>query len=321
MEIHLKINLSSNRKSGTLKRMPDFFNYIDNYIEHLFNEGRYSCFRNTKAFRRNLSQFVEGKSIDIRNISAQFIDDFRHFLSFSIGNSHNTIVEKLKVFSLLIDGYCAEYKVLSYHNPFDDYKISRKQTQRAFLTKEEIEIIMSLHLKENSNMALSRELFYIECFTGLRISDILCLKWNNYTGDSLSLTIRKTGQHISIPLTHRVKKIIESHRSLFSGGNDYIFPVLPIDVDCSSSIDSSKAIASATTLIDTHIKKIALRAGLSKKVTSHTGRHSFASMLIEEGATIFDIKELLGHQDVRVTQVYTHMVDVRKKNVMKMLDY
>lgn len=61
-------------------------------------------------------------------------------------------------------------------------------------------------------------------------------------------------------------------------------------------------------------------AGISKKVSTHVGRHTFATLLMSKGASIYEVKELLGHRDVKVTQVYTHLLDTRKQELVTMLD-
>lgn len=315
MQIILNFNFT--RKSD-VRKAPDFFCWTDEYICRLRAEGSYSSYRSTRALKRKLSLFLKGGRIDIKSVDGKFLSSFCEYLRFEIGNSHNTIVESLKLLHKLIDTYCRQYDISNA--AFGDFHLSREQSGRLYLSETEIKAIMALSIPLKSKLHVSRDIFFIECNTGLRISDILLLRWSAFDGDSLNLNMRKTGKFIHIPLTTRAKKLISSYRTLLSAPEDFIFPVLRQDSINGSRFDDSKAIASATTLVNNHLKRLAALAGIDKNISSHTGRHTFATMLINKGASIYDIKELLGHGDVKVTQVYTHLSDERKKSAIALID-
>jgi site-specific recombinase XerD len=68
------------------------------------------------------------------------------------------------------------------------------------------------------------------------------------------------------------------------------------------------------------IKKSAFKAGITKRVTTHTLRHNFATHLLEDGYDIRTIQELLGHSSLRTTMIYTHVAKKNKLGVKSPLD-
>jgi integrase len=89
-------------------------------------------------------------------------------------------------------------------------------------------------------------------------------------------------------------------------GWQYLFPSMKLSLDPASRCLRRHHIDAST--INKFIKKASLRAGIEKHVTSHTLRHSFATHLLESGADIRTVQEQLGHQDVKTTEIYTHVL-------------
>ena len=74
-------------------------------------------------------------------------------------------------------------------------------------------------------------------------------------------------------------------------------------------------------MINKRIKRIAKLAGINKTISTHIGRHSFATMLLTNKVDLPVIQELLGHHDVKVTQIYAKVVSKRKEEAINALNF
>lgn len=321
----VSITVTDYKKSG-ITSMPDFFSFCEERLCTLSAQGRYSSLRSVRALLRKLSKFTCGKRIRLKDIDAVFLHRFEEYLIHVAGNSHNTVVETMKAFSKLVSDYIQTFSESGAGwpdrrtNPFETLNLTRCSTSREFLLEEEFERIMALRIPAGSPDYHARNLFLMECQTGLRISDLLLLRWGSVRNGAITLVMQKTRYSVSIPLTRRAMLVLDSYRNLFSLDDCLVFPNLRSDIDFSDSIAVSKAICSATGMINKRLKSLAVRAGIKKNISSHTGRHSFATMLITKGASIYDVKELLGHRDIKVTQIYAHITDSRKQSAIALLE-
>ena len=282
-------------------------------LQKLKAEGRYSCYRNTRATLRKFSCYLGGKQVAANRVTPEMMRGFQTFLLEKIGNSHNTMVENVKILASLLEE--AGIK----DNPCHHLSLTREQTRRNYLLEDEIERMMALRLRSESEMAAARDIFFVECRTGLRISDLLQLRWCDYDGSYIRIRMQKTHKEVEIPVATAVAQVLARYRTIFSHEQDHVFPFLQDFQPATDGFSVSRSLVYATSRINLQLKKMAVRAGINKSLSTHMGRHTFATLLLDKGATIYEIKELLGHQDVKVTQVYAHLLERRKRELVERL--
>jgi integrase len=175
--------------------------------------------------------------------------------------------------------------------------IKKPDIQREYLTFEEIEKLIKARCP-NVNV---REAFLFSCFTGLRYSDILNLKWQNIIDGVLEFRQRKTGIMEYLPLSKTAQDILDSKRGDEHKEDDSVF-----------NLPSKYSVWN-------NIKIWIGNAGINKRVSFHTARHTFATLSLTSGVDLYTVSKLLGHKDISTTQIYAKIIDSRKREAVDLL--
>lgn len=192
------------------------------------------------------------------------------------------------------------------HNPselLEAPKIGYKLPQ--VLSVEEIDRILSVI--DVSTVEGSRNYAIIETLysCGLRISELTSLKFSNLYFDEGFIRVEGKGSKqrlvpISETAIQKIKNYLQ-HRQLINirrGSEDVLFV---------STHGRSAGSMLSRSMIFQFIKEYAELAGIKKEISPHTFRHSFATHLLERGANIRVIQEMLGHEKITTTEIYTHI--------------
>lgn len=186
---------------------------------------------------------------------------------------------------------------------------------------------MDLDYMEDDKRYEVRQIFLFESLTGIRIGDILKLKWRNYRRRRLDFVTTKTDTPINLKLGDSVMEIIRvrirRNKNKNNGElnpNDYIFNILNVDIDKASEKSIVDSVKAATALINKYLKLIAVDAKIKKNLSTHVGRQSFATLLISSGVDIYTVSKLLGHTNVKTTQIYADVEQVIQDQAMDVFD-
>ena len=233
--------------------------------------------------------------LPIKEVTSGLLDDFEHFLRMKKSCANNAAVRYMRSVKNIMQ-YALAHRWID-RDPFIGKKYQRTYNERQFLTETELRIIMSLDFTELPRLEIVRDTFLFCCFTGLAFCDVKALMTFDITTDDSGHTwIRKarakTGEMSIIPMLeiplHIVRKYRE-HPTVVSTG-----VALPV-------ITNQK--------MNAYLKEIADLAGIKKHLTTHVARHTFASMSLCNHVSIEVISKMLGHSDIRTTQIYAKMQD------------
>ena len=220
----------------------------------------------------------------------------------------------------LISGIRSFYRFLIYKD-----KISQDPTELLeapkiglrlpeVLTVNEIDRIFAAVDLSKPEGQRNRAIIEVLYGSGLRVSELINLKLSNiYFDENYMLVEGKGSKQRLVPLSEESVKQIGFWRldrnklDIKKGNEDYLFL---------NRLGSRLTRA----MIFTIVKDLCVVAGIKKNVSPHTFRHSFATHLLETGTDIRFIQELLGHNSIKTTQIYTHITDVQKWNIKSPLD-
>jgi integrase len=193
-------------------------------------------------------------------------------------------------------------------NPFFSFKLKSGNPSRTRLTEEEIEIFKKFKLPENTLIWHVRNTFMFAFYcAGIRVSDLLTLKWNNIQNGRLIYQMLKTGKIHSLKLTEQSRKILNYYGPKEPG--EYVFPFFSSISDYTEPMFLHNQISAKTALINKYLKTIAKKAEINKNISTHTARHSFADIARKKINNIYNLSKTLGHSDLKITEAYLASFD------------
>jgi len=173
-------------------------------------------------------------------------------------------------------------------------RIKYHQSKREFLTEKEL-----IQLKNtNTNHEDYKNAFIFGCFTGLRFVDLYNLKFSDIHEGKLTIKQSKTKEIVTMLLHDNAVDIIERQRKRST-----------------SKIFNLKSYKAWQTCVPIIIKE----AGITKRITGHCARHTFATLCITQGVDIYTTSKLLGHSDITTTQIYAKLIDEKKDEAIRKL--
>lgn len=192
-------------------------------------------------------------------------------------------------------------------------KLRSEKTSRQFLCDEELDRLEDLTLLEGSQLNHHRNLYLFSAYmAGIRISDLLNMRWRNVYDDHLYFQIKKNKEDIGVKLPDKSLSILRIYRVLaeqtqdckFIDPDSFIFPLLQVEKDEKDKLKIYQAISSANAYANKDLRKLTKLAKIDKEISFHTARHSWAIRALQKGMRIEHVSKLMGHASVKNTEVY-----------------
>lgn len=189
-------------------------------------------------------------------------------------------------------------------NPFNKIsssdKIHKPESTREYMTIDEVKKLIATPI----NNKVVKDAYLFSCFCGLRMSDIKGLTWKDLYCDNgqfrLEVMVQKTQSALYLPLSEEALKWIPDRGTKADEDRMFDMP--------------------SPAYINKILKTWAKDAGIKKHMTFHTARHTFATMMLTLGADLYTTSKLLGHSDMRTTQIYAKIVNRKKDEAVNLVN-
>ena len=306
-------------KDRNRTRKLNFISYCEDMAAQYEAKGQTSC---AVLMRSAILRMVryKGKNISFNHVMKEFLIGYIEFLNSETRDFDKDCkdadrkpkplseVYKEALFArIMVALNQAERDGIIIKNPGKDIERKLKphseQKSRCFLTLEEVKTIIDLNYRPKNDV---KPAFLFCCFSGLRFSDVYKMKWGEITMSQdgnvqLETTMKKTGKTIWVPLSDNALRWLPERGD--ASDDDRVFANLP---DQASNADS-------------RLKTLISHAGITKHVTFHVARHTFATLTLQYGADLYTVSKLLGHSNIRTTQIYAKIVDESKRRAVNLI--
>jgi site-specific recombinase XerD len=200
-------------------------------------------------------------------------------------------------------------------------KVSQRQVD--FLDADEVKRIIEATDSETEEILRLRDRAVLEMIfsTGLRVSELCSVKTDMINTKRNEFTVRGKGDKLRmIFISDGAASALDAYLKKRGGNSKFLF-LAHSKVNKGQAVEKEmdsygqKSAGLTPRSIERIVKKYAMIAGISKKVTPHTLRHSFATDLLQNGADIRSVQSMLGHASITTTQIYTHITDTQLREV------
>ncbi len=252
--------------------------------------------------KRHFSEFLEKQykrsDLKLTELTYVVIREFDLYLRTEVGQNPNTATKTMKTFKTIT--LLGQKMGVLLHDPFMNHRFHIEPVNRGFLTDEEILCIA--HKQINiPRLELIRDIFIFSCFTGLAYIDVSNLTPDHIVtlGDKqwIMTQRQKTSVETNVLLLDIPKAIIAKY-----GGKTYrngkLFPML------------------TNQKTNSYLKEIADICGIKKNLTFHLARHTFATMSLSKGVPMESVSKMLGHTNIRTTQIYARITNKKIEDAM-----
>ena len=258
--------------------------------------------------KRHFSDFLDKQykrnDLKLTELTYLVIREFDLYLRTVVGQNSNTATKTMKTFKTIT--LLGQKMGVLLHDPFMNHRFHLEPVNRGFLTDEEILLIANKEIGI-PRLELVRDIFIFSCFTGLAYIDVSNLTPDHIVtlGDKqwIMTQRQKTSVETNILLLDIPKAIIDKYcdNPAYPKRENKLFPIL------------------SNQKMNAYLKEIADLCSIKKNLTFHLARHTFATMSLSKGVPMESVSKMLGHTNIKTTQIYARITNKKIEHDMEKL--
>lgn len=283
------------------------------FLEYLEVE-RGRSLKTIANYERYLDRFIEQTNVSQpKDITERTVRDFRMWLNRQTG-TEGTLKKNTQNYYLI-----ALRAFLKHMRKRNVETLQPEQIELAKTPERDLDLISSAELErlmkapKGTDIKSLRDSAMLELLfsTGMRVSELVALNRDlDLSKDEFS--VRGKGEKVRVVfLSTRARETLKDYLEKRKDMDEAMF------VQLSPGAKKIETPRLSSRSVERIVKQYAIKAGISKKVTPHIIRHSFATDLLENGADLRSVQALLGHANIATTQVYTHVTDKHLRDIHK----
>lgn len=286
---------------------PDDFETFHDYCQDYLKRTRRRLNFNTVKLHNSALKKVKEYAPDLyfEQLNKDWLEDYVVHLKKDLGNNDNTTHKNLCVIKKYVlaanrEGYMDE-------NPFSEFTVKRTKPNVVFLEEEELSKFWNLYQNYymDDNLYSTLQFFLFLCFGSQHVGDAADMKLSQFNNVSFTYYRKKLmnskPEPITVPISLPVRMIIADVIGDRTTGK--VFEKLPVEQT-----------------MNRNLKKIAKELNIDKQITLKTGRHTFATIFLENNPNPKTLQTILGHSDIKQTMAYVHALEKTKQRGISCFD-
>lgn len=238
-------------------------------------------------------KIINGIDVPLNKLSAKWVENYVS-TRLKDGTKVSTIKKDLTDFTTVLSN-TPEYEGKDWF-ALAQKKLKAEDPIKEKLTLDEIKELEKVRLEGLNDIARDMFLFSFYCH-GMRFQNVAMFEKSMIKNGLIRYRMNKGKKIREIVVHAKLQNIINKYDS-----SPYLFPIIKREIK--DNWEKKQLVDSANALINAHLKRVAIIAGIDKNLSMHIARHTFAYLSLERGVTVEVLKDALGHSDYKTTQVY-----------------